>query len=132
MIERVRKGDFRPPRSVRRSLPAPLEAHLPQGDGRPSPKTGYGSVRELAQDLEHWLADEPVSAYPEGRLERAGRWLRQHRTWTYAAGAALIGIALAATIGVVVVERGRRREADARALAADQFPDWPTGPCAIT
>ena len=84
------------------------------------PEDRYGSVRELAGDLEHWLGDEPVSACPEGRLS-AGRWLREHRTWTYAAGAAVIGIALAATIGVVFVERGRRREADARALAQTNF-----------
>ena len=85
------------------------------------PDDRYASVRELAQDLEHWLADEPVAAYPERRLERAARWLRQHRTWTYAAGAALIGISLAATIGVVVVEQGRRREAEARELAQTNF-----------
>ena len=81
----------------------------------------YATVRELANDLEHWLADEPVAAYPERRPERAARWLRQHRTWTYAAGAALIGISLAATIGVVVVEQGRRREAEARELAQTNF-----------
>ena len=103
-----------------RSLPAPLEAICLKAMAF-RPEDRYGSVRELAGDLEHWLADEPVSAYPEGRLERAGRWLRQHRTWTYAAVAGLIGIALAATIGVVFIERGRRREADARALAQTNF-----------
>jgi tetratricopeptide (TPR) repeat protein len=120
VIQRVRQGDFRPPRSVRRSVPAPLEAICLKAMAV-RPEARYGSVRELAGDLEHWLADEPVSAYPEGRLERAGRWLRQHRTWTYAAGAAVVGIALAATIGVVFIERGRRREADARALAQTNF-----------
>jgi serine/threonine-protein kinase len=120
VIERVRRGDFRPPRAIRRSLPAPLEAICLRAMAV-RPEDRYGSVRELAGDLEHWLADEPVSAYPEGRLERAGRWLRQHRTWTYAAAAAVIGVAIAATIGVAVVERGRRREADARALAQTNF-----------
>ena len=67
------------------------------------------------------MADEPVTAYPEHRLERLGRWLRQHRTWTYAAVAALIGISLAATIGVVVVDRARRREADVRKEAETNF-----------
>ncbi len=120
VIELVRKGEFRPPRAVQRSIPAPLEAICLkamsfQSDDR------YATVRELANDLEHWLADEPVAAYPERRPERAARWLRQHRTWTYAAGAALIGISLAATIGVVVVEQGRRREAEARELAQTNF-----------
>jgi tetratricopeptide (TPR) repeat protein len=120
VIQRVRQGDFRPPRSARRSVPAPLEAICLKAMAVRS-EDRYGSVRELAGDLDHWLADEPVSAFPEGRLARSGRWLRQHRTWTYAAGAAVIAIALAATIGVVFVERGRRREADARALAQTNF-----------
>ena len=60
-------------------------------------------------------------AYPEQRLERLGRWLRQHRTWTYAAVAALVGISLAATIGVVVVDGARRREAAVRKEAETNF-----------
>jgi serine/threonine protein kinase/tetratricopeptide (TPR) repeat protein len=120
VLDRVRKGDFRPPRAVQRSLPAPLDRICLKAMAfRPDQR--YASVRELAQDLEHWLADEPVVAYPDSRAERLGRWLRQHRTWTFAAGAALIGISLAASIGVVVVEAGRRREADARALAQTNF-----------
>src|SRR6185437_1886614 len=79
------------------------------------------TARELARDIRHWLADEPVVAYPEGRLERMGRWLRQHRTWTYAAAAALVGITVAASVGMVVVERGRRREREARDLAVTNF-----------
>ena len=67
------------------------------------------------------MADEPVKAYPEQPLERLGRWLRQHRTWTYAAVAALMGISLAATIGVVVVDRARRREALVRKEAETNF-----------
>jgi eukaryotic-like serine/threonine-protein kinase len=120
VLDRVRKGDFRPPRAVQRSLPAPLDRICLKAMAfRPDQR--YASVRELAQDLEHWLADEPVAAYPDSRAERLGRWLRQHRTWTFAVGAALIGISLAASIGVVVVEAGRRREAEARALAQTNF-----------
>jgi serine/threonine protein kinase len=120
VIAQVIQGDFPPPRAVQRSLPAPLEAICLKAMAL-QPEQRYPSVRALAQDLEHWLADEPVAAYPERRPERFARWLRQHRTWTYAAGAALIGISLAATIGVVVVEQWRRREAEARALAQTNF-----------
>ena len=120
VIDRVLKGDFRSPRAVRRSVPAPLDRICVKAMAL-KPGDRYGSVREMARDIEHWLADEPVSAYADSRLERLGRWLRQHRTWTFAAGAALIGISLAASIGVVVVEAGRRREAEARALAQTNF-----------
>src|SRR5262249_52334465 len=62
VLQRVRAGDFPPPRAVNAHVPAALEAicfkamaHVPQDR--------YPSARNLAEDLEHWLADEPVSAY---------------------------------------------------------------------
>jgi eukaryotic-like serine/threonine-protein kinase len=116
VLGRVVKGDFLPPRAVLRSVPAPLEAICLKAMALER-RDRYGTVRELARDIQRWLADEPVAAHAEGRLERLGRWLRRHRTWTYAAAAALIAITIAATIGVVLLDRGRRREAEARALA---------------
>ena len=87
VIDRVVHGRF-PAAAGGRSLHAgPARSDLPEGDGQRARASATTSVRELAQDLEHWLADEPVSAYPERRLERLGRWLRQHRTWTYAVAA---------------------------------------------
>ncbi|HZW33404.1 MAG TPA: serine/threonine-protein kinase [Isosphaeraceae bacterium] len=120
VIDKVLAGDFPPPRAVLRSVPAPLEAICLKAMAF-APEQRYDSVRALARDLEHWLADEPVAAYPERRHERLGRWLRQHRTWTTAAVAAMAGLSLAATIGVVVVEGARRREAAARKEAETNF-----------
>jgi serine/threonine protein kinase len=120
VLERVVKGDFRPPRAVLRSVPAPLDAICLKAMALER-RQRYDTVRELARDIRHWLADETVVAYTEGRLERLGRWLRRHRTWTYAAAAALVGITVAATVGVFVVEQGRRREAEARSLAVTNY-----------
>jgi serine/threonine-protein kinase len=120
IIAKVKKREFPPPRAVDRSIPAPLEAIcLTAMAGEPGKR--YLSVRALAQDLEHWLADEPVAAYPERRLERLGRWLRQHRTWTYAAAAALVGVTVVAIAAATIIEGGRRREADARKEAEANF-----------
>jgi len=120
VLDKVRKGDFPPPRSVCRSLPAPLEAICCKAMAL-QPEQRFASVRALAQDIEHWLADEPVAAYPERRLERLGRWFRQHRTWTYAAVATLAGVCLVATIAAVVIEGSRRSEAEARREAEVNF-----------
>jgi serine/threonine-protein kinase len=120
VLERVVRGEFPSPRTVLRSVPAPLEAICLKAMALQG-RRRYDTVRELARDLRHWLADEPVLAYPESRLGRLGRWLRQHRTWTYAAAAALFSITIAATVGMVVVDHGRRREAEARALAETNY-----------
>lgn len=49
----------------------------------------YQSAAELVDDLEAWLADEPVSAYRESFADRARRWLKQHQTLATSAVVAL-------------------------------------------
>jgi serine/threonine-protein kinase len=120
IVRKVQQGGFPPPRQSDPAIDRALEA-VCQKAMRLQPELRYASVRELARDIEHWLADEPVAAYPESRLERLGRWLRQHRTGTFAVGAALIGTCLVATIGAAVIEGSRRSEAAARREAELNF-----------
>ncbi len=120
MLEKVRAGDFLPPRAVDRSIPAPLEAICAKAMAKDA-AARYTSVRALAQDLERWLADAPVAAFPERPLERLGRWLRQHRTWAYAGAATLAGIALVASVAVVFTDAARRSQTTARKEAETNF-----------
>jgi eukaryotic-like serine/threonine-protein kinase len=120
LLEKVRKGEFPPPRSIERTIPPALEAICLKAMAL-GPTDRFPSARALAGDIEHWLADEPVSAYPERPLERMARWLRQHRTWTIAAVAGLVGICLVTSIALFVVDGARRSEADARREAQTNF-----------
>ncbi len=61
-----------------------------------TPDERYPSARALADDIEHWLADEPVSAWKEPWSVRARRLVTRHRTWVAAAAAALAVAAVAA------------------------------------
>ncbi len=119
-VAKVRAGDFPPPRSIDRTIPAPLEAICLKAMAN-RPEDRYGSVRALGQDIEHWLADEPTAAYPESRVEKMTRWFRQHRAWTLAAGAALVGISLVAVIAALGIDWARRREEVARKEAEINF-----------
>ncbi len=56
----------------------------------------YPAVMALADDLERWLADEPVSAMRDSFLQRAGRVLRKRRS----AALGLAGTTLAALVGL--------------------------------
>ena len=67
------------------------------------------------------MADEPVAAYPERSLQKLSRWLRRHRSWTYAAAAALVGITMVATLALFVVDGARRGEENARKEAEKQL-----------
>ena len=52
------------------------------------PEDRYASAEALADDVERWLADEPVTAWREPFSVRARRWVRRHRTAVTGAAAA--------------------------------------------
>jgi eukaryotic-like serine/threonine-protein kinase len=61
------------------SVPRPLRAICEKAMAF-EPNARYQSAREMTADITHFLNGEPVSAYPEGLLERSGRVFNQHRT----------------------------------------------------
>src|SRR5262249_61431614 len=73
------QGKVPPPRQVKADVPRPLEAVCRKALAH-RPEDRYATATALAEDLEHWLADEPVGAYREPWPVRAGRWARRHRT----------------------------------------------------
>jgi serine/threonine protein kinase len=64
VLEKVRNGRFAGPRQVRRKITPALEAICLKAMAL-RPEDRYASAGALADDLEHWLADEPVAAYRE-------------------------------------------------------------------
>ncbi len=69
-LRRVREGEFPPPREVRPDVPRALEAICLKAMAL-TPEDRYPTPRALADDLERWLADEPVSAWREPISVRA-------------------------------------------------------------
>jgi hypothetical protein len=74
----------------------------------------YGSAEALAQDLERWLAGEPIQARPVSTATRLVKWCRRRP-----AVAALAGVLLLVTVGAFAVvmwlwqaEASQRREAE--------------------
>ncbi len=120
ILRAVQKGEFAPPRKLDPSIDRAMEAICLKAMAL-KPEDRYATPRALADDIELWLADEPVAGYRERRLERMGRWFRRHRTWTYTALATLIGTCLVATVAAAVIEGSRRSEADARREAELNF-----------
>ena len=44
----------------------------------PKPEDRYGTPKAFADDIEQWLADEPVTVYIRAAdRKRLGRWARQ-------------------------------------------------------
>jgi serine/threonine-protein kinase len=113
VLRRVRQGQFPPPRAVKAGMPAALEAVCLKAMAlRPADR--YGSARELADEVEHWLADEPVAAYREPWSVRLARWGRRHRTLVSGAAALLATAVVGLGLGLAAVEHERRQTAQER------------------
>jgi eukaryotic-like serine/threonine-protein kinase len=108
VLFKVRTGSIIPPRQLKARVPRALEAVCLKALAL-NPSDRYPSARALADDIEHWLADEPVSALPEPLTERARRWTRRHRTLVTTAAAVLfLGLIGLAAFAAVVSDKNRK------------------------
>jgi serine/threonine protein kinase len=84
----------------------------------------YPSALALAEDLERWLAHEPVVAAPPGRTYRLRKFLRRHLVAVGAAAAVLLALVVGLSISLYATLEARaaeRREANARSDMAVFF-----------
>ncbi len=79
------------------------------------PARRYASCGELAADLRRWLAGQPISARPVGRVERAWRWCRRNPVVAGLTGA----LATVLVAGFVTVTVLYLRAEDQRHLAVE-------------
>jgi serine/threonine-protein kinase len=118
ILRRVQAGDFRSPREVDPSLDKALDAVCKKAMAT-KPEDRYASGRALAEDIERWSADEPVSAWREPLSRRAQRWARRNRSPVTAAAAAVL-VALAGLGAVLAVQRGSNQALAAKNAALDR------------
>ena len=115
VLQAVRRGDFQPPR---RSIPPSIKRERPSVS-RPwrSARGPLRLVPGVAEDIERWMADEPVSAWREPLTQRVGRWAARHRTFMGIAATLLLAVG---TLGPAAFVRepqlrGRAQAASMRA-----------------
>ena len=117
VLEEVRAGAYRRPRQVNTSVPAALEAICVKAMAL-RPEDRYETALALADDVERWLADEPVRAYPENLARRIARRVRRHRTAAQAAATTLIIVTAVSVAATLLVDHARRQAENA--LAAEK------------
>lgn len=114
VLGQVQSGRFTPPREIAPAMSKPLEAICLKAMAR-DPGDRYPTMDALAEDLESYLADEPVAAYREGLPSRLARWTRRHKSWALALGAAML-----VTLSVVgIAAEGFRRTAGRERMARE-------------
>jgi len=116
VLQQVRSGPPPRPSAITRVPPA-LEAICLRAMAR-DPARRYSDATALARDVQHWLADEPVDAYPESPAARARRWLRRHPTLTASFCVLLVTTLIGIGVARDLMSREEARFADDQARTA--------------
>ncbi|HSR42665.1 MAG TPA: serine/threonine-protein kinase, partial [Longimicrobiales bacterium] len=113
------------PRRLARTLKGDLDA-IALKALRPEPARRYGSAEALAQDLERFLAGEPVQARKGSRIYRLGKLVRRHRAVAGAGVTAVVTLAVGGGVAAwqAGVARQERDEAQLARVQAEEVSDF--------
>lgn len=117
----VPHGEFLRPRAIRADVPMALEAVCLKAMAL-KPEDRYASPLALSKDIEHWLADEPVSVQRELFVARGGRWFRRHRAAALTGVLALLAISAILALANLRSTQHAKIEHNAR-VTAEQAQD---------
>jgi len=104
ILRAVPEGHFPRPRQHDPALDKALEAVCLKAMAT-APENRYPTPKALADDLDRWMADEPVTAWREPFWRRARRWARRNRTAVTAASVALLAVVVG--LGAVTAVQAR-------------------------
>ncbi len=99
-ILQVLKNEPIPPRQLQPKLPIDLETICLKALQK-DPTQRYADCTAMANDLQHFLRGEPISARPVGRTERAWRWCRRNPLIASLSAVALLGLFAVAVVSSV-------------------------------
>jgi serine/threonine-protein kinase len=120
VVTQVQRGRFTPPRQVNPSTPPALGAICCKAMAlRPGDR--YVTALDLAADIDHWLADEPVAAYREPWTARVARWTRRHRTAVVAGAVFLVSVVLALSVTTALVWREQQKTVAQKRVAEENY-----------
>ena len=121
VLGKVGLGAYSKPREINSAVPAALQAICLRAMAL-QPGDRYVSPRELADDVERYLADEPVKAHAEPASVKARRWMRKHpRTVAALAATVLVGLTSAVVMaGVVSAKNAQLANSNLELIKANQ------------
>jgi serine/threonine-protein kinase len=124
VVEWTRDPDFANPRRFDSEIPKSL-AMICKKAMTFEIAARYPTARELAIDIERWLADERVIAFGEREpvSEMIGRLMRRYRRWTVPVVAAILFSTIVALIGAWLINSARIQELLAKKSAIQNKND---------
>jgi len=108
LLQRIKESPVVKPRALNADVPKALDAVCVKALAK-DPEQRYASATELADEIQRWLADEPVRARPEPWTQRLARCARRHRTLVTTASALLVMAVAALTVSTFLINQQRSR-----------------------
>ncbi len=124
IMQQIRNGDFPLPRKINPNVHPDLESICRKAMAR-QPEHRYANASNLATDIDHWLAGEPISARCEPWLRRWWRLAKRYRGVTASAAAIVLGFMVALAVATPFLqaaytrEKGQRTQAEAQGARAN-------------
>jgi eukaryotic-like serine/threonine-protein kinase len=118
IIKKVCNDNPTAPRAIVPAVAPALEAVCLKAMSK-DPAGRYATATELAQEVQRYVADEPVSAYPEPWTRKLQRWARRHKVAVSTAAGLLVTATAALAISAVLIAR-ERNEAETQGEQARQ------------
>jgi eukaryotic-like serine/threonine-protein kinase len=117
-IARLQSEPPEPPSRISRAVPRPLELICLKCLEK-EPARRYASAQAVAQDLNRYLAGEPLEAKPVSKSARLWLWVRRHPTQSALAGALVFAMLSGAAVATALwlrAEASLKAERSAREL----------------
>jgi serine/threonine-protein kinase len=125
ILDRVRHEPPVPPRLLAGRTPPAVESICLKALAK-VPAQRFPSAKALAQEVEHFLADEPVSVYRDPLPARLARWGRRHKALSAAAAALLVTALVCLSGGTILLTQANRRTLAERDRAEANFHEAQT------
>jgi WD40 repeat protein len=101
LLRQIAFEEPRRPRQVNKAVPRELETIVLKALEK-NPAERYATAKELADDLERFLKDEPIRARPPSLGLRLRKWARRHRPVVVSAVIAIVAVAAIAITALAI------------------------------
>ena len=109
LLQQILHEEPRPPRAIDASIPPELETIVLKAAGK-TPAERYATARDLADDLNRFLRDEPILARRATLVQRGRKWLRRHPSVLVAGAVLLLLLAMGSLVGAGFIRSAYERE----------------------
>ncbi len=109
LLERVKSGTIPAAHELDSTVEKPLSA-IAERAMQIESSDRYSNVASLADDVQKFVADQPVSAFRDPMLARLARWIRKHPTAAAACVLTILFVFLASVAGLIINNAWNTRE----------------------